>query len=246
MFIDHIAVALLLTSYTEEGIAVFRSSEGLNTMYQWMRHIGRFAFPIFCYFVVEGYFHTRSRIRYCIQLAVFAAISQSPFVYALFTEKSRLSGYHLNVLFTLLLGLFCIWAVDELVYRPLFPVYSRSGEGAGEHNGRGAVSLNTALGIACAVLITCVCCWVADYFHTDYRYGGVVTILIFYLLRKYPVPACVTAYFALSLYSSSEVWALPGFIALLFYNGKRGVQNKYFFYAFYPAHLAFLWLLKGI
>lgn len=267
MFIDHAAVALLQTSYTADGTAVYRSGPRIYTMYQWMRHIGRFAFPIFCFFIVEGYFHTRSRVRYALQLLLFGIASQIPFEYACFTEKSRLAGYHGNVMFTLLLGLLCVWALDTLVMQHIAPRYSRSGNcGEGrlakdelqarngytraetyikDRTGTGAAgTAEMALRIAGAVLIIAGACVLADHFHTDYRYGGIITILIFYLLRKYPVPACCSAYLALSLYSHSEVWAVPGFLGILLYNGKRGAQSKYFFYAFYPVHLLLLWILK--
>ena len=36
----------------------------------------------------------------------------------------------------------------------------------------------------------------------------------------------------------------PAFLLLACYNGKRGRQQKYFFYAFYPVHLALLWGLR--
>ena len=42
----------------------------------------------------------------------------------------------------------------------------------------------------------------------------------------------------------SSPWTITAFIAVLFYNGKRGKGLKYFFYAFYPAHLLLLYGLR--
>jgi hypothetical protein len=43
-----------------------------------------------------------------------------------------------------------------------------------------------------------------------------------------------------------EMPALIGFIPIAFYNGKRGMKLKYFFYAFYPVHLVILYLIAVV
>lgn len=55
-----------------------------------LRTAGRIAFPIFCYCIVSGWQHTRSRERYFRNLCLFAAISQIPFTMALYPSNLML------------------------------------------------------------------------------------------------------------------------------------------------------------
>ena len=70
---------------------------------------------------------------------------------------------------------------------------------------------------------------------------GVATILVMYLLREKPFRKLAVSYVVLALASLLELFCLPGMILLGLYNGERGRQPRYFFYAFYPVHLLVLW-----
>ncbi len=68
-----------------------------SVTYHLMRMVGRLAFPIFAFLLVEGYVHTRDIRRYMMNLLVTAIISDIPWM--------LLGGYDShNVMFTLLLG----------------------------------------------------------------------------------------------------------------------------------------------
>ncbi|BCG59002.1 TraX family protein [Paenibacillus sp. URB8-2] len=71
------------------------------------RYIGRIAFPIYCYALVQGHLHTSSKLRYLLRLLAIAVIAQIPYNLAL-------DPGGLNVVFTLLLSELVLIAVDRL------------------------------------------------------------------------------------------------------------------------------------
>lgn len=129
--------------------------------------VGRFAFPIFCFLLIEGFFHTRNPGKYLLNLVVFAFISEIPFDLCFngvaFLWQSQ------NVFFTLALGLCLIWAVEEMKQR--FKWWYIPG--------------------AFLFILTCI---VAMFLSTDYGSFGIAVIAIWYLLRSYPFAASVIAF----------------------------------------------------
>jgi len=73
----------------------------------WFRIVGRIAFPLYVYFLVAGYMHTRNFKRYVLRLAVLAVISQ-PFYQWAFDTRS------LNIIVTLLAGLLLFKLLDTV------------------------------------------------------------------------------------------------------------------------------------
>ncbi len=74
---------------------------------KWLRVIGRMAFPLYCWGIVQGYYQTRNVEHYMGRLLVLALLSQLPYAYAFELPK-------LNVIFTLLLGLLAIYVYDRI------------------------------------------------------------------------------------------------------------------------------------
>ena len=81
------------------------------------RCIGRPAFPLYCFLLVQGFRHTRDLRAYARRLLLLACVSETPFDLLIFGQIS--SVMEQNVVFALLLGLMALYAVKALAARPL-------------------------------------------------------------------------------------------------------------------------------
>ena len=201
----------------------------------WMTFIGRLAFPIFAFQIAEGYYHTSNFRRYALRLLLFALISEIPF--NLMMGSSVINPFHQNVMFTLLLGLLGIRAVD------------RARQGG---------SLWKSLGILLLVILGGAVGLV------DYGYLGVLTVIAFGVLRGFrgEKPAQLVAMILLhgvlvegrvlilgSFEIKEQILAVLALIPIWLYNGEKGPRNKvlqYGCYVFYPAHMLILHLIRTI
>lgn len=76
-----------------------------------LRSIGRLAFPIFCFLLVEGFYHTGNLRRYSLRLLICAVISELPYD-LLLSGQWDLSRQ--NVMLTLLLGLTMLRCMEQV------------------------------------------------------------------------------------------------------------------------------------
>ncbi|NLM28289.1 MAG: TraX family protein [Clostridiaceae bacterium] len=211
------------------------------------RIIGRIAFPLFAFFITEGFRHTRSVKKYMFRLFLCAVLFQIPDWIFGSEEMRRIFiswgwesvpsiDYELNIFATLFLGIAAISLYDKLKEKHI--AYSW---------------------LAVAVIAT-----VAQVIGADYGAYGVFYIIVFYIaekdIRKMLIGwtilhALYAAYEAASSYAVYGVFAFPhsiqlysllsiGIIAL--YNGERGRKMKYFFYLFYPLHMIVLYVIDAL
>ncbi len=185
-----------------------------------LRYIGRMAFPIYCFLLVEGLIHSKNRRAYLLRLLVFAVISEVPFDLGLFHRLPYF--HHQNVFMTLTLGVAMMWLCEIL--KEKYPTQSQL--------------LRTGVFLAAALL--------AELAHTDYGAMGIAIIMAFYVFRERPLYGALLTGIMCVFSGRIEAWAILALPLILLYNGKRGPQPgpvKYFFYIYYPAHLTILYLI---
>lgn len=114
MLIDHVGACLIevfvMNAYGTSPLAGRLTGEQIMAWYDfdiYLRLIGRVAFPIFCFLLVEGAVHTRNIGKYMIRLTLFALLSEIPFDLA-FHNMPFFAGSQ-NVYLTLALGLLAVW-----------------------------------------------------------------------------------------------------------------------------------------
>lgn len=234
MLIDHIGAGILARMIWQSGYmemiaannsevyaAWFAENKTLYITYTVMRAIGRIAFPIFCFLLVEGFQKTHDVKKYALRLGIFALVSEIPFDLAFNSKVLELS--YQNVFFTLFLGLLTMVVCDMALRKE----WSQKEK------------LNKVIRVVLAIVIIAAGAVFAEWLRTDYGATGVLCIMVLYIFRRRKAAQMLAG-------AASFLWEIPAplaFIPMAFYNGKRGIRLKYVFYAFYPVHLLLIYLI---
>lgn len=186
------------------------------------RMIGRIAFPIYCFLLVEGFYHTKDFKRYAIRLFIFGLISELFFDYA-FYGKTYLG--HQNIFFTLFIGLMAMHFIEN-------------------KDGKYKISKNLVIGLAIILAtltfvdysFTGIIYILAFYFYREYPQN-----------KKFLRIGLIMLFMNLISSSLIQQFSLLSLPILYFYNGKLGPKNKVLqlsFYIAYPLHLFIFYLIK--
>ncbi len=212
MFIDHF------------GVAIF-------PQYQIFRIIGRLAFPIFAFFISEGCYYTKNRLKRFLNVAVLGIICET--VYVIYDGQ-----FYGNILLTFSLSILLIYALDEIK--------------------KNIFSKNTAkTTLFCILFLSLIAFSYTLKSTLDYGFFGILTPVFLsfcdykegnhpeyfkYLFNK--ITRLAVFAFSLVLVSMQktamdiQIVSLFSLIPLALYNGKIGKYKlKYAFYLFYPIHL---------
>lgn len=230
----------------------------------WLHYIGRIAYPIFAFMLVEGFRHTGNLKKYLLRLLIFALISEIPF--DLMCGGTWLFPTQQNVMFTFIISMLLMLFMEQpkkikntvlkyivFVITALF-----------------AVLLGFIMGT-----ITMV----------DYFGGGIVMVLCFYLFQGDTILSfevdfkkewkrtlvvwgnrIAQAYLVWQICNEMigglcenitvfgrtyevvvEAFGIFALIPIWLYNGQKGINSKLFkysCYAFYPVHILMLVVLQ--
>ena len=183
--------------------------------------IGRLAFPIYAFMLVEGYFHTGNLRKYVMRLLVFAVLSEIPF--NLVAGSRWFYPIHQNVLWTFLIALaiatICIGYIGGIITFV-------------DYNGAGILMVLTF------------------YFFRGKKWWNYLGQLVcmWYINVKmlegfgYELDLWGNTYFI-----ARQGLALLALLPIWLYGGKQGLHSKklqYVYYAFYPVHLLVLGIIK--
>lgn len=123
MLLDHGAFVLLSQSPKAMTPFFYLGQTGISA-YRICRDIGRAAFPIFCFLLIEGFLHTKNRKKYGQNLLLFALISEIPWNF-MFANTWRYEKQ--NVFFTLFLGYLAFCALDHFKNQELMQLFCMLG-----------------------------------------------------------------------------------------------------------------------
>ena len=172
----------------------------------WIRKVGRISFPIFAFFIAEGFFYSKDRRRYLLRMLLFAVISELPFDLAFF---GKWYWKYQNVMFSFALAILALMIFEKC-----------------RENGKWWGWTLGLLGIG-------GCAWASVLLKTDYSYYAVILVAVFYIFRgagRICSNGAGLLFQVLDHPHDVQTWSILSFIPLMLYNGEKGPGLKWLFY----------------
>ncbi len=203
-----------------------------------MHIIGRTCAPIMCFFIAEGFYHTRSVKKYLLRMGIFALISWVPYVF--YQTGNIKPGWHYflnnSVFYSLFLGLLALavikWDKVNTFGKAVLIIYLLLLSNFGDW---------PFFVFGWIIIFYC--------FRGNFKKQAAVFII-------YSVALLLIFRFILNAFMDWFQFAvILSLIPLYFYNGRRGGENssravrtinKWFFYVFYPLHMIIIVIARLI
>ena len=227
-------LAALFMVFDHVGVMLFPKAA-------WLRFLGRFAMPLFAFMIAEGCRYTKNKVKHFAMLFGLGVACQ--IVYYIFDP----TNLYLSILLTFSFSVLIIYALQ----------YAKKCIFEGKPTTEKLLAVVLVLGLIAAAYRTC------QLITVDYGFWGIMMPVFASIFDFHRIPApeklkkldclpvrvgcMLVAEFLLIVTFSKPLFQLPAllsFLLLFLYNGEKGRANlKYFFYIFYPLHLA---LLQGV
>lgn len=209
-----------------------------------MHLVGRLTAPIMCFFIAEGYAHTRNANRYALRLLVFALISWFPFI---FFETGGLPPLALlpqmNMIYTLFLALAALIVRDQIkegFIRVLVII---------------VICLMSMMGdwpIFGVLYVLAFSCGRGSFKKQAFWFSVVSILMIaffslpYFLTLTQPGSGLVFSFSSFMGRAGMQAGVFLALPLLYCYNGQKGggKGGKWLFYIYYPAHLVLLGILQ--
>lgn len=186
-----------------------------------LRVIGRLAFPLYGFLLVQGVRYTSNRLNYGIRLTLGLLLAELPYD---FTFYGGVTWYHQSVMVTLFLAyLMLVWMRHSNPVLPLMVCFVLAELAACDYGG-----LGIAMIWMFAVTEQEKWCWTTRIVGLFVIFSQIPSVKI--PIADISVPAQLAGMFAL--------------IPMVLYSGGKkgsGKWSQLLFYLFYPAHLAILY-----
>ena len=228
MLLDHIGVVIVLDCfYRAAGVEKALLAETYNTL----RTIGRLAFPIFCFLLVEGLSYTKNPKRYGQRLLIGALLSEIPYDLAFY---GNINWTESSVMITLLLGFVMLMTMKKASRQWLKLVliipFALLAEILGTDYGYKGIMVIAAFAFTREFpgkhLWQALLLWLV--FSTDH-------LMMFNWLNGFRITV--------------QECAVLAVVPIALYDCRKATKSKVLqwgFYLFYPVHLLVLYLLQSI
>lgn len=237
MLVDHIGYEIIYPLYASMSVvsaADLPEVKLVYNLYLLCRCIGRIAFPIFAFLLVEGIHHSRNRKRYALRLVLGVLMAEIPY-------NLVVSGQYFwqqqSVMVTLLLGfcaVLCMEKCHSLAWKPVVAIpFALLAKWSMADYGWAGIVLIALFELSREM-----------YRPNLVRIGGM--IVLFHYMSSY----------VFQIGNFSLPMQVLGVLSMLFianYDGRKLTNSKavqWGFYLFYPVHLLMLWtigkLLTGV
>ncbi|KAB2442221.1 TraX family protein [Bacillus luti] len=202
----------------------------------WLTYVGRIVAPIFLYFVVEGFFYTRSRKKYIARMFMWAVIMKTGSILIMLLVPPKGEGIQNNIFLYFVFAFILLITLEQFMKKKTIMHFIY-------------VVLGTAIALLPEMSIFGAMSVYAFYFFRHDKLKLSIAYVVSSIVATIAMGwiaeggAIFTIHALLDNYQWMMIFALP---FLLLYNGERGYNKtwaKYMFYVFYPVHIWMLYII---